>query len=101
MPLAKLNKSHVDKLPFTEKVGDQVLYYDTELKGFGLRVGSKTKSYFAETKVQGKTVRGVIQQAAALGIPVEFTGSGVARLQAPQPGSILPLGSWVRVQFGR
>jgi cell division protein FtsI (penicillin-binding protein 3) len=50
---------------------------------------------------QGKTVRGVIQQAAALGIPVEFTGSGVARAQAPGPGAILPLGSWVRVQFGR
>ncbi len=32
---------------------------------------------------QGKTVRSVIQQAAALGIPVEFTGSGVARAQAP------------------
>jgi len=50
---------------------------------------------------QGKTVRGVIQQAAALGIPVEFTGSGVARAQAPGPGAILPSGSWVRVQFGR
>jgi cell division protein FtsI (penicillin-binding protein 3) len=50
---------------------------------------------------QGKTVRNVIQQAAALGIPVEFTGSGVARAQAPGPGAILPLGSWVRVQFGR
>jgi cell division protein FtsI (penicillin-binding protein 3) len=50
---------------------------------------------------QGKTVRGVIQQAAALGIQVEFTGSGVARAQAPEPGAILPSGSWVRVQFGR
>jgi cell division protein FtsI (penicillin-binding protein 3) len=49
---------------------------------------------------QGKSVRGVIQQAAALGIPVEFTGSGVARAQAPVPGAILPSGSWVRVQFG-
>jgi cell division protein FtsI (penicillin-binding protein 3) len=50
---------------------------------------------------QGQTVRNVIQQAAALGIPVEFTGSGVARAQAPGPGAILPSGSWVRVQFGR
>ncbi len=50
---------------------------------------------------QGKTVRNVIQQAAALGIQVEFTGSGVARSQAPGPGAILPSGSWVRVQFGR
>jgi cell division protein FtsI (penicillin-binding protein 3) len=50
---------------------------------------------------QGQTVRSVIQQAAALGIPVEFTGSGVARAQAPGPGAILPQGSWVRVHFGR
>jgi cell division protein FtsI (penicillin-binding protein 3) len=50
---------------------------------------------------QGKSVRSVIQEAAALGIPVEFTGSGVARAQAPEPGAILPAGSWVRVQFGR
>jgi hypothetical protein len=50
---------------------------------------------------QGKTVRSVIQQAAALGIPVEFTGSGIARAQAPGAGAILPSGSWVRVQFGR
>ncbi|HEX5227285.1 MAG TPA: penicillin-binding protein [Bryobacteraceae bacterium] len=50
---------------------------------------------------QGKTVRNVIEQAAALGIPVEFTGSGVARAQAPQPGAILPTGQRVRVQFSR
>jgi cell division protein FtsI (penicillin-binding protein 3) len=49
----------------------------------------------------GKTVRNVIEEAAALGIPVEFSGSGVARAQAPQPGAILPSGQWVRVQFGR
>jgi cell division protein FtsI (penicillin-binding protein 3) len=50
---------------------------------------------------QGKTVRNVIEQAAALGIPVEFTGSGLARAQVPVPGAILPAGQQVRVQFGR
>jgi cell division protein FtsI (penicillin-binding protein 3) len=50
---------------------------------------------------RGKTVRNVIEQAAAMGIPVEFTGSGVARAQVPEPGAILPSGRWVRVQFGR
>jgi cell division protein FtsI (penicillin-binding protein 3) len=50
---------------------------------------------------QGKTMRKVIQQAAALGLQVEFSGSGVARAQVPGPGAILPSGSWVRVQFGR
>ncbi len=50
---------------------------------------------------QGKTVRNVIEQAAALGIPVEFTGSGVARAQVPEAGAILPSGRRVRVQFSR
>ena len=50
---------------------------------------------------QGKTVRNVIEQSAALGIPVEFTGSGIARAQVPEPGAFCPRDSWVRVQFGR
>jgi cell division protein FtsI (penicillin-binding protein 3) len=50
---------------------------------------------------QGKTVRNVIEQASALGIPVEFSGSGIARAQAPEPGAILPSGRRVRVQFSR
>ena len=50
---------------------------------------------------RGETVRNVIEQAAALGIPVEFTGSGIARAQAPEPGAILPSGRRVRVQFSR
>ena len=39
---------------------------------------------------QGKTVRNVIEQAAALGIPVEFTGSGIARAQVPEPARFCP-----------
>jgi len=50
---------------------------------------------------QGETMRAVIEQSAALGIPVEFTGSGVARAQFPEPGAILPLGQTIRVQFSR
>jgi len=50
---------------------------------------------------QGKMMRDVIEQSAALGMPVEFTGSGVARGQFPEPGAILPLGQSIRVQFGR
>jgi cell division protein FtsI (penicillin-binding protein 3) len=50
---------------------------------------------------QGKTVRNVIEQAAAMGIPVEFTGSGIARAQVPEPGAILPSGRFVRVRFSR
>jgi len=50
---------------------------------------------------RGKTVRDVIQESAALGIPVEFTGSGIARVQIPEPGELLPLGRSVQIQFGR
>lgn len=53
--LHKLTKSFVDKVTF-EKSG-QVFYRDSELLGFGLRVGKTAKVYFAEAKLHGKTVR--------------------------------------------
>ncbi len=53
----KLTKSFVDGLAFTTDKGKQVFYYDTELKGFGLRVGNTVKTYIAETKINRKTVR--------------------------------------------
>jgi cell division protein FtsI (penicillin-binding protein 3) len=49
----------------------------------------------------GLTVRAAVETSAARGIPVEFIGSGLARGQFPPPGSILPLGERVRIQFGR
>ena len=49
---------------------------------------------------RGKSVRDVIQESAALGIPVEYVGSGVARMQIPPAGAFLPIGERVRVQFG-
>lgn len=53
--LHKLTKSFVDKVSF-EKSG-QVFYRDSELLGFGLRVGKSAKVYYAEAKLHGKTVR--------------------------------------------
>jgi hypothetical protein len=49
----------------------------------------------------GLTVRAAVETSSARGIPVEFIGSGLARAQFPPPGSILPLGERVRIQFGR
>jgi cell division protein FtsI (penicillin-binding protein 3) len=49
----------------------------------------------------GLTVRAAVETSSARGIPVEFIGSGLARGQFPPPGSILPLGERVRIQFGR
>ncbi|MDB5924381.1 MAG: integrase family protein [Betaproteobacteria bacterium] len=55
MPKQKLTKSFVQDLPLTD--AGQQLYWDTELPGFGLRVGRKTKAFFAEAKVNRKTIR--------------------------------------------
>lgn len=51
----KLTKSLIDSIPYPES--GQVFYRDAELKGFGLRVGTNSKVYIAEGKVDGKTVR--------------------------------------------
>jgi len=48
---------------------------------------------------EGKTVRAVIEQSLAMGVPVEVVGSGIARQQAPPPGSPLNPGEKVRVLF--
>jgi cell division protein FtsI (penicillin-binding protein 3) len=49
----------------------------------------------------GRSVREAIEQSAALGVPMEFKGSGIARVQIPEPGAALPPGQPVLVQFGR
>jgi cell division protein FtsI (penicillin-binding protein 3) len=48
---------------------------------------------------QGKTVRAVVEESLAAGVPVDVIGSGVARIQAPAPGAFLRPGERVRVQF--
>ena len=58
MPEEKITKRVVDQISFTET--GQKLYYDTEMTGFGLRVTKGAKSYFAEKRVHGKTVRTTI-----------------------------------------
>jgi len=51
----KLTKTIIDSIPCAEK--GQVFYRDSELKGFGLRVGATSKVYIAESKVNGKSIR--------------------------------------------
>ncbi len=48
---------------------------------------------------QGKTLRAVLAQSVAVGIPVDVIGSGIARAQLPQPGAYLNPGEHVRIQF--
>jgi len=55
----KLTKTVVDEARpiVTDGTTRQRLYLDTEIKGFGLCVGAKSKSFFAQRDVNGKTVR--------------------------------------------
>jgi membrane peptidoglycan carboxypeptidase len=50
---------------------------------------------------RGMTLNTVLEESAATGLPVEVMGNGLARNQDPPPGSVLPPGTRVRVQFAR
>lgn len=53
--LQKLTKAFVEKIGFEQS--GQIFYRDSELIGFGLRVGKSKKVFFAEAKLDGKTIR--------------------------------------------
>lgn len=55
MAKLKLTKAAVEKVPLTVK--GQEVYWDTDLKGFGLLVGMNTKSFVVQTNIKGKAVR--------------------------------------------
>jgi cell division protein FtsI (penicillin-binding protein 3) len=50
---------------------------------------------------RGLTLRAVLEESAATGLPVEVLGDGIARAQDPPAGGVLAPGARVRVQFGR
>jgi integrase len=50
MPVLQLTKRNIDKLVFTQS--GQVSYFDTELKGFFLRVGQSTKTFYVKVDVR-------------------------------------------------
>ena len=61
-------------------------------------VGPKTPDF------RGMTLRAVLEESTAIGLQVEMLGTtetGLARDQEPPPGTILPPGTRVRVQFAR
>lgn len=49
----------------------------------------------------GKTVRDVMQEAAAEGIDVDLLGQGMARTQVPAAGTLLTPGARIHVRFAR
>ncbi len=55
MAVKLLTKSVVETMSYSE--GKVLIFYDTRLKGFGLRVSGRVKAYFAEGRVKGKTRR--------------------------------------------
>lgn len=65
---ARLTKSAVDEALPLEIDGKprQRLYLDTELKGFGLCVGARTKTFFVQRDLAGKTVRVTIGRYGVL-----------------------------------
>ena len=56
MPKLHITAETVNKLPLAP-AGEVVLYRDTKLAGFGLRVGETTAAYFVEKRVEGRNVR--------------------------------------------
>lgn len=55
MPKFRFTKARVQALAFTD--GRQKLYWDEELRGFGLLVGKASKTYVAQRDVNGRSVR--------------------------------------------
>ena len=55
MPQLRLTKRNIDDV--AHPASGQVLYLDDQLRGFGLRVGSRSKTFFAEAQVNRRTVR--------------------------------------------
>jgi integrase len=58
MPRLYLTAENVNRLPLA--AAGQVLYRDTKLAGFGLRVGTTAAAYFVEKRVEGRNVRHTI-----------------------------------------
>ena len=55
MPVAKLTKSYVDSIDFTGE--GQELHWDSGLKGFGIRIGTGSKSFVVQKSGKGiKTI---------------------------------------------
>ena len=55
MPQLRLTKRHIEAI--VPPATGQTIYYDTELIGFGLRVGQRRKTFICEAQVKRRTVR--------------------------------------------
>lgn len=55
MPQLRLTKRNIEQI--ARPASGQILYYDSDLRGFGLRVGARSQTFFAERQVRRRTVR--------------------------------------------
>lgn len=55
MPKMKFEKRAIDRLSFADQ--GQVDYFDTETPGLGLRVGAKSKTFFAKTDIRDSSTK--------------------------------------------
>jgi cell division protein FtsI (penicillin-binding protein 3) len=70
-------------------------------KSAGDKIGSATPSGPMVPDFRGKSMRVVMEESTAKGIDVMIEGSGMARAQAPLPGSPLRRGEQIRIIFTR
>jgi integrase len=65
MPVMKLTQRSVDRMPAPDPNGKQVLYLDSDLRGFGVLVSGVTnaKTYIVQREVKGKTERATVAHA--------------------------------------
>jgi integrase len=62
--IVDLTKSTIDKLPLSD--GKQIIFWDRDLKGFGIRVGKTSKVFIARDSVKGKKVQVTIGAYGAI-----------------------------------
>ena len=62
MNKVRLIKSVIDTIPFAENAAKPQHYWDNELKGYGLRVGTQTKAFFVQRDIKTKTYTSKIGQ---------------------------------------
>jgi len=63
MPSEKLTQRLVDALPSSEKT---IMYFDQNLKGFGVYTTKSAKTYFIQARVNGKEVKRTIGKASLM-----------------------------------
>jgi cell division protein FtsI (penicillin-binding protein 3) len=84
-----------------EKTSDTAASPQENMPSTGTVVLDVEQSGIEVPSFVGKTVRSAVEAAQDAGLDIEAVGSGVARQQSPAPGTHVPAGSHVTVQFGR